>query len=260
MDEYQLLNRKHGDYIQLVQLTDTHIFPDIEKDFDGVNTFESLKHVINYARQGNWPPDGILLTGDLVHDPTAQAYKNLLSVLEEMDVPVICLPGNHDSPDVMRNELNTGKISTKKLIVSDDWLIIMLDTVIENTHSGRLASSELELLDQYLQLHADKFSLICLHHPPVKIGSPWMDAMGLENSTDLFSIVDKHNHIKGILWGHIHQEFNSKYKDILLMAAPSTCVQFKPGTDKYTKDDIPAGYRNIRLYCNGKIETEIVRI
>ena len=260
MDYYQLINRKQSSYLQFVQLTDTHIFQDINKDFDGVNTYESLKRVIQFARQDHWPPDAILLTGDLVHDPTVEAYKNLLSVIQELEAPVICLPGNHDSPGLMYKQLNSKNVSTHKLIVTKHWIIIMLNTVIENSHSGKLESSELEYLDQTLQLFEDKFSLICLHHPPVKIGSPWMDAMGLENSTEFFSIVDKHNKIKGILWGHIHQEFSSKYNEILLMATPSTCIQFKPGTDKYTVDNLSAGYRNLKLFNNGEIETEIARL
>lgn len=260
MENFRLINQKQSRYLELVQFTDTHIFSDIKNEFDGINTFESFRQVINHARRANWPPDALLLTGDLVHDPTIEAYKNLLSVLQHVEAPVICLPGNHDSPNLMHNVLNTDGISTTKLIIGSDWIIIMLDTVIENSHSGKLAKNELELLEKHLQKYTDKFCLICLHHPPVNIGSPWMDAMGMENSAEFFSIIEKYNKVQGILWGHIHQEFNSTYRDILLMATPSTCVQFKPGSEMYTKDSKSAGYRNIRLFQNGKIETEVVRL
>jgi Icc protein len=260
MHEHITLKQRQIDYIELIQFTDTHIFASEEKDFDGIDTLDSLKQVITHARREFWPPDAILMTGDLVHEPLAGAYQRLLTVIQELQIPIACLAGNHDVSDLMQQILDTENITTAKSIFFNNWHILMLNTFLANTHSGYLAQEELQFLEQQLQSNPDKFTLVCLHHPPVKIDSPWMDEMGLNNPADLFSIIDAHTHIKGILWGHIHQEFMMTRNGVLLMSSPSTCVQFKPNTEEYVKDNKSAGYRRLRLLASGEIRTEIHRI
>ncbi len=260
MHKHITLKQRHSDHVELIQLTDTHIFSSEGKDFDGINTLDSLKQVIKHVQVQHWPPDAILMTGDLVHEPLAGAYQRLLAVIQELKIPIACLAGNHDVQELMQQILNTENITTTKSVYFNNWHVLMLNTFLANTHSGNLAQEELQFLEQQLQSNPDKFTLVCLHHPPVKIGSPWMDAMGLKNPEDLFSIIDAHTHIKGILWGHIHQEFMQTRNGVLLMSSPSTCVQFKPNTKVYEKDNKSAGYRRLRLLASGDIRTEINRI
>jgi len=135
----------------------------------------------------------------------------------------------------------------------------MLDTFLPGTHAGMLQQGELEFLDQQLHAHKQKHVLICLHHPPVSIGSPWMDNMGLRNPDAFFSIIDKYNHVRIVLWGHIHQEFHGQHNQVKLIATPSTCVQFQPEADSYIKDMKSPGYRILKLFMNGETETEVIR-
>lgn len=255
-----VLSQKNADYIELIQLTDTHIFSDPGETFDGVDTAKSLSEVIACAKTRDWPPDAILVTGDLVHDTGTQAYERLAAILKTLQHPVFCIPGNHDDPALMQQVLNQDNISTTKSILFDQWIILMLDTFLPNTHAGYLDEDELNFLDGELQANKNKYALICLHHPPVSINSPWMDRMGLQNPEQLFAVVDRYPQVRAVLWGHIHQEFNSIRKDAKLMATPSTCVQFTPGSDAYIKDNQTAGYRNLKLYASGVIQTEIVRV
>ena len=253
------LKQRHGEYVQLVQFTDMHIFPDPAATFDGVDTTQSLQAVISHARQYNWPPDAILATGDLVHDPVPAAYERLRDMLNKTAQPVFCIPGNHDEPALLHQVLQQDNISTCKAILFSDWLVLMLDTFLPGTHAGMLQQEELEFFDRQLEAHRQKHVLVCLHHPPVSIGSPWMDKMGLRNPDAFFSIVDKYNHVRVILWGHIHQEFNSRHNEVKLLATPSTCVQFTPKSDGYIKDSQSPGYRILKLLRNGETETEVIR-
>lgn len=246
--------------VKILQLTDTHLFADPQESFDGMNTFESLNLVINLARHNHWPPEAILLTGDLVHEPVAEAYTLLRRVLAGIEVPVYCIPGNHDDPALMRAVLPHQNITLVKQIFFKDWLVIFLNTYIPNSHAGWLAQSELEFLDRCLQSHPGRPTLICLHHPPVSIDSSWMDAMALQNPQDLFTILDCYNEVRCLLWGHIHQQFETQRNDIHLLGSPSTCIQFKPQTDHYIRDELEAGYRWLVLHEGGSIDTGINRI
>lgn len=254
------LTQRHQDRIELLQFTDTHLCASPDQSFDGVDTGQTLAQVIAHARQYHWPPDAILVTGDLAHDPAPTAYERLAAILKTLARPVFCIPGNHDEPFLMREIMETDHISTIQSIVFDRWIILMLDSFLPGTHAGCLSVAELDFMDQALMHYKDKHALICLHHPPVSVGSPWMDRMGLQNPAALFSIVDRHSHVRAILCGHIHQEFNRVRNAVQIMATPSTCVQFTPRSDGYVRDDSPPGYRYLQLFDTGEIRTGIARI
>lgn len=264
MSDHFKIQPSHQDYAELLQITDTHIFADEKERFDDVDTRASLNQVLNLARDNNWPVDAILATGDLVHDPRTIAYERWLEVFTSIEEPVFCLPGNHDSPGLMYKLLNTHNVHTSKSIKIGSWLIIMLDSFLLNTHAGQLQQDELDLLDDILgenqDMHQDKHVLVCLHHPPVEIGSVWMDSMRLNNPQDFFQVLDKYHQIKAVLWGHIHQEFKAERNGVCLMASPSTCVQFMPGAGEYQKDGRAAGYRYLKLHSSGEIETYTLRL
>ncbi len=260
MNQHFELTPEHQDYVELIQITDTHIFADAKDRFDDVDTEVTLNQILDLARNKSWPVDAVLATGDLVHDPVAIAYTRLFDCLNPLDQPVFCLPGNHDDPELMYQLLNKNNVHTSKSIEIGHWLIIMLDSFLPNTHAGKLQQTELDMLNELLNEYRQQHVLVCLHHPPVEIGSEWMDSMRLENPHELFAVLDNYDHIKAVLWGHIHQEFNRVRNDVQLMATPSTCVQFMPETGEYRKDGRAAGYRYLKLHASGEIETQVRRL
>jgi Icc protein len=243
--------------IRLVQFTDTHIFADTHDRFDGTDTADTFKRLIEYAKTQDWPPHLALVTGDLVHDPVVEAYKRFHQLVDEMHIPVCCLPGNHDDPDIMEKHLNTDEISTAKQITAGNWLILLLNSHLSGTHGGHLHDDELAWLDSILIKHPEQHVLICLHHHPVSIDSPWMDAMSLDNPDDFFAVLDRYNHVKGILWGHIHQEFVSMRNGVALYGTPSTCIQFIPHTNEFRRDELSPACRWLELASGGDITTHV---
>ena len=55
-----------------------------------------------------------------------------------------------------------------------------------------------------------------------------MDSIGLHNREALFEVLDRFSCVKALLWGHIHQAFDSERRGVRLLATPSTGVQFAP--------------------------------
>jgi Icc protein len=248
--------------ITLIQITDTHILDDgvQPRSFEDFDTSESLKSVVTKIGTDENNADCIILTGDLVHEPGKNAYQKVADQLSPLTIPVMSLPGNHDDPQMMKYILGENGFDTGKLLNIGSRLIILLDSRLENEHSGELTDTELEFLRTTLESNTDKHCLIALHHHPVSINSPWMDSMILKNADDFLNVIDDFNNVRGIIWGHIHQKFKSKRNDILLLGTPSTCKQFKPKVEAYAVDNKPPAYRKIELFDDGKIKTQVVYI
>jgi Icc protein len=254
------IKARNSDCIRLIQITDTHIFESPQDSFDGLDTLATLRAVVGHIKRQKERPDLVLVTGDLVHDPVSAAYLRFRGELNNLHVPTFCLSGNHDDPALMHASLNQDNVHTDRLVEIEEWRIILLDTHLGSSQSGRLAQDELDFLERSLKKLSGKYVLVCLHHPPVIIGSPWMDAMMLENPEDLFAIVDRHPEVQAIIWGHIHQIFKNRRHHVILHGSPSTCVQFKPGASKYVRDELAPGYSSFQLHEDGRVTIEIIRI
>ena len=246
--------------LRLLQFTDTHLYADAAGALLGVNTEQSLQEVLNLARQRHWPPDLVLTTGDLVHDGSVQAYARFLRHFSALGVPVYCLPGNHDAAPTLRTQLQQPTVRTLNHVVQGPWQFCLLDTSVPGSEGGHLARAELQRLDAQLAAHPDHHALICLHHQPVPVGSPWLDTMAVDNAAALFAILDRHPQVRGLLWGHVHQDFHQLRQGVHLIASPSTCIQFAPDSTDFALDDTAPGYRWLRLHADGRIDTGVERL
>lgn len=254
------MSKPDTENVVLIQITDLHIFTNTDDEFGGVNTARSLQEVLQLIKHRHPHYDLMLATGDLVQIPEISAYDNVLEQLRTVNGPVYCIPGNHDDPDMMLRMFNTGNIHFIPKVVADNWKIVFLNSYKPATHSGFLPANELKALHRELADDHVSHVLICLHHHPVSIGSDWMDSMMLENSEDLFATMDQHDHIRGMIWGHIHQEFSAIRNNVLLLGTPSTCAQFLPEAKQYGVDEKQPGYRWLILRNDGSIDTGIERL
>lgn len=245
--------------LQLVQITDTHLYADPDRRLLGLSTLECLQEVSALVARRHPTPDLILATGDLVHDATPAAYRLAARELRSLGAPVCSLPGNHDIPEMMCDTLEQHGCSCSSEIVLGGWQILMLNSVIPGEEGGRLAADELQRLSRQLA-QGSGHVLVCLHHQPVKVGSAWIDTMALENGDEFFAVLDTCPRVRGVLWGHIHQNFERERNGVKLMATPSTCVQFAPDVDDFQVDVAPPGYRHLALTPDGKILTSVERL
>ncbi|HQU16222.1 MAG: 3',5'-cyclic-AMP phosphodiesterase [Gammaproteobacteria bacterium] len=249
-----------ADSVRVLQFTDTHLYRDADRTLLGLNTQQSFEEVLVRARAQHWPADLVLATGDLVHDHSLEGYQRLRETLATLGVPGYWLPGNHDDPRLMRAALQRSGASDPRSVRVKGWQIILLDSHLEGSDAGRVAPAELERLEEDLERFSDHHALVCLHHPPVLIGSRWMDAIGLQNAEELLALLDRHRQVRAVLWGHIHQEFLGERRGMLLLGTPSTCFQFKPNRADFEVDSEPPGYRWLVLHADGRVETGVERL
>ena len=184
--------------LKVLQITDTHLYAETDGTLLGMNTQQTMDEVFGMASNCG-PVDMIISTGDLVHDATEVGYKRFQSILERAEVPVYCMPGNHDVPAVMRKTLVDSPVSYIPDASHAGWHFIFLDSTIPDSEGGNLNDEELKLLENSLSQNPDKHVLVCLHHHPVSVNSEWMDTMLVDNADAFFEIIDGHDNVKGIL-------------------------------------------------------------
>lgn len=249
-----------GSALRLLQITDSHLYADPAKCLVGVNTQQSFTQVLELAVQRFSQPDLILATGDLVHDASEAGYKRASRQFQHTGITTYCLAGNHDDPAVMTAQMNAPGVTTPKSDRLKQWLLVLLDSSQPGDPGGHLADSELDLLERKLTDHPDHHTLVCLHHHPVAVGSQWIDRMSLDNSAPFFAILDRHPNVRGVLWGHVHQTFDSERNGVRLMGTPSTCIQFTKGQDAFGIEALAPGYRWLELMPEGEINTGVERL
>lgn len=247
--------------LSILQITDCHILPRLNESFLGINTEHYFLAVLELALAENSPFDLIIVTGDLAQNPSLESYRRILQHLEATQTPCICLPGNHDDVSLMQQILNTQLVNCRKQILLGNWQLIFLNSQIEGASGGRLSNEELCFLDECLSKHPNHHTLIAVHHHCLETKSAWMDTMMIENSLELWAIIDKYPNIKIVTNGHIHQLIDIKHRGVRVLGTPSTCFQFKPNSQIFSLDAMAApGYRQITLSSDGSIQTFISRL
>jgi len=244
--------------LNILHLTDCHLTKNEDGELLGMNTRDSLNAVLSEVDKLHAEPDYVLATGDLAQDASSDAYQYFKSRMSHFTCPVSWFPGNHDDRDVMRQVVGTGS-ELNKVFRIGRWQFILLDSMVNGEVHGHLGSDELKVLETALNERPDLHTIVCLHHHPVNIESAWLDNIGLHNRDDFFKIIDQFDNVKAILWGHIHQQLDAQRAGVKLYATPSTCIQFLPKSNDFAVDTISPGYRWIKLFPDGAIETDVVR-
>lgn len=247
------------DAVLLVQLSDSHLFADPDATLLGMNTRESLQRVVELVRAQQPAIDLILATGDLSQDGTLESYQQFRALTASLGAPARWIPGNHDEPQVMAQAAMHSDL-LEPVVDIGNWRITLLDSAVPGSVPGYLQDAQLQLLAQALSEAPGRHHLVCFHHHPVPIGCAWMEPIGLRNPEALFAVLERFPQTKALLWGHVHQEIDSERDVVRLLASPSTCIQFAPGSEDFQVSEQAPGYRWLRLHGDGRLETGVERV
>jgi Icc protein len=82
--------------------------------------------------------------------------------------------------------------------------------------------------------------------------------VGLKNASEFLQTIDAHRNVRAIVWGHVHQAYDSLRKGVRMLATPSTCAQFLPHAEDFAVDRRPPAYRTLELRADGSLLTEVM--
>jgi Icc protein len=234
------------------------LFADSESSLRGTVTHSSLSRVLAHIAESGWPADLVVMTGDLIQDDSRAAYDRFCELMAPLDLPVYCVPGNHDVRELMRDAVSREPFHYCPSVQHNNWLITCIDSCLDGDAGGRVDDDEMDRLAKILEETSAEHVLICLHHPPLPVGSKWLDQVGLKNGEEFLRMVSQPGNVRAAIFGHVHQAFTEEYESIRIIGTPSTCRQFKAGSDEFALDDHPPGYRRFSLHADGSIENELI--
>ncbi|WP_027966472.1 metallophosphoesterase [Halomonas halocynthiae] len=231
--------------MRVIQITDCHLHADPQARCRTGVAFPQLELVV--ARAAQLHPDMVIVSGDISQDHSIESYALAEQALSTLGCPWHWLAGNHDLPNLMASiRPLPGEIAVKH------WRLLLADTHWSGQARGRLGEAELAALSAKLAEDAERPVLLFLHHPPLDVGSAWMDELGLVDRAALSEMLCGHLQVRGIVCGHIHQAFFGElgtcHGAIPVYGTPSTSDQFLPGSNIFAVDDVSQpGFRVIDL-------------
>lgn len=229
----------------IAQITDCHLPASPDQEYRRVNPLQNLETLLRKVKV--LKPDLILATGDLSEDGSRVSYNVLQKQLRSLDIPVLALPGNHDDVELLAEIFPDSPVDTIKVSRHGSWQIIRLNSCLPGKPEGRLSARALIELEGFLTNNTQDPLMIALHHQPIRIGSPWIDKYRLCEPEAFLQLIDQHPNVKAVVWGHVHQAFETDRNGTAMLGGPSSAINALPGAQKFTPDTIGPGFRWLEL-------------
>lgn len=217
-----------------LHLTDPHLPPPGGTVF-GLDTAPRLAAAIadiagRHGPGSAAPAAFAVVTGDLVRDGEPAAYARLRVMLAGLPCPAHLLLGNHDSRAAFRAAFPEAPVDPHGFVQaafpSPAGLCLLLDTHEPGRAEGRLCPQRLGWLAERLAeggAAGGSPVLLFLHHPPLPVGIPAMDAIGLLEAEALWEVLAPHRaRIRHLFHGHLHRPIAGSWRGIPLSSLRGT--------------------------------------
>ena len=191
-------------------------------------------------------PDLLLMTGDLADAGDDDlAYRRLKEAIAGLPFPAYPAVGNHDGRAVFAAHFPAcmdGDFAHYS-IEGGAVRILVLDTLEEGRHGGSFCATRAAWLERKLGEAPNRPTLIALHHPPAESGLSWLS----ENPEAgwvrrLAAVLEPHDHVVGLVAGHVHRPFVTRFagKTLAVCAATAPQLALDVGSvDPEAPDDRP---------------------
>ncbi|MEM7333081.1 MAG: metallophosphoesterase [Chloroflexota bacterium] len=231
--------------VYFVQISDSHIGPSVDYERHGHNPYKCLAALVEHINGLPTKPDFIIHTGDVVTDPDSDSYRLAADVFSNLHAPIYFVNGNHDKARDIHRFLPMGpkQILSKNLDVltyafevkNYRFLVIDARGPDEIDPHGLLSDEMLTILRSETSMDGPPLTLFS-HFPVQPMNSIWMDAyMLIINGQKMHEmLVPIRERVRGVFYGHIHQNMQTLKDGILYVAAGSTFSQFSAWPDDAT--------------------------
>lgn len=232
--------------VTFIHISDTHIHsnPDHSRDFAQYPPNLGAKTLVQAINQLPFNIDFVLHTGDVVYDPVPEMYSTARDILSQLKYPVHYVAGNHDAAGALQNTLiqngDTGLQVHYTFEVNGVQFAIVDSNGASKPPAGHFTDAQLAWIGDICDADDPRPLVIATHHNVLPVGIPWLDNyMAVTNWQDFHqAILPAKRRIRGVFFGHVHQNIDIVRDGILYASTLSSWVQFLsyPQLDKTTGD------------------------
>ncbi|MEW2312346.1 phosphodiesterase [Streptomyces sp. NPDC006864] len=234
--------------ILLAHLSDTHLRVN-ETDHPAEH---GLATALDRLGRFDTPVTAVIVTGDLTHDGSPNQYRQFERLLDRAQVPVLLVKGNHDRDEGIRaaalHPRAVGPAAPEgafQYVANLGGLrVVVCDTTVPGEHWGLLDGERLAWLCETLAAEPGRPTVVAMHHPPIEVGIPYLDEIGLLNRAKVAEVIAAAPQVLGVLAGHVHRTVSGRIGTAQVVTAPSTyracAFRLSPGYGAYTTE--PPGF------------------
>ena len=239
--------------LTLLHLTDVHAAAPAGPSWLGQDADANLRRVLETVRGLTVELAGVIVSGDLVNEPSAacyEAFNRSLEALRSLAVPVCLCLGNHDDRALFREYVlgAGGESPTDPYYYSqqiEELRILVLDTGGGSGGAIELEAEQLDWLESAAAAPPPAGSLVVMHHPPLPTAVPDL-SVRLGNVGRLRRILSGHR-VRGILCGHVHFGNLGCFAGALCATAPATVALMDPSTQDGNRHMAGSGFNLVHL-------------
>ncbi len=238
--------------IVIAQISDTHVLGPHEPLPCGVDHNRQLDLAIQSINAESARITAVLATGDMTNTGQPEQLSELTRRLDQLDAPVLPLPGNHDNQSLFRDAFDMDWADSGHLSWShevDELRILGLDVTVPGSNHALFDEPRLQWLRDQLAANPDQPTAIAMHQPPFLTGIEWMDDTAITNRVEFEAVIADYPCISRIFCGHLHRPVQSVVAQASATVGLSTIyhveLNLEPGSSVELIRD-PAGYQ---LHC-----------
>lgn len=135
------IQNNQSNVLQFAHITDPHLLNEPEDTFNGLNTKNSLQSVLSHIQSNYADIDFLLLTGDVSQTGDQQSYSVLKSVLQQYTFPIYCVPGNHDTPNLLQQVISNCPNDSINIIQLGKFSLVLLSSWVNEQNHGVISQN-----------------------------------------------------------------------------------------------------------------------
>lgn len=228
----------------IVQLSDPHV--GAAGSTDPAADFRAAVQAVHDLQPR---PDAVLVTGDLADHAAPEEYGLVHEALAALPMPAHVMPGNHDDRAALaaafprRDDEGPAYHWAARC---GDVRVVACDSTRPGRVDGALPAAELAWLRDRLAAEPELPTIVAMHHPPLLIGMPAFDRIGLPagDRAALRAVIDAFPQVQRVVAGHVHLAATGQIGRTPVITSPSTWrdrVVLELGGEEMRDSKEPAG-------------------
>ena len=219
-----------GEPTKIVWLTDLHIGAHWEGS--NIDLARNLAQIVRMIRRYHSDAAACVISGDLTESGGEAEYDALTALLSDIQVPLLAMIGNHDRRDALMSAFpppGRALEGFQQYRVDVGGLsVIALDTHIPGEPGGMLCETRRAWLADELARTPDTPVLVFMHHPPVELGLPMLDAMRCADGEEILDLMAGAGNVAHLFCGHVHRPTSGVARGVPFATLRAVSMQAPP--------------------------------